>query len=356
MTCPPIDTLQRFALGFLEDEAPVRAHVAACAACAKRMTALDADHAALAAAAKDVVLPKLRRPASRPALWKPLAAAAGLLLAFGVYQLTATRGAAPAALPAPAMAVRPSAPRQPRPTAEESYEAARSELRLRYAMDSERSAPPVEAPVTPAPPPAKMPEAKPEPPAATTFRAPGFNPGVDTAKETQSTFALDVDTASYAVARSYLQRGMRPPPESVRVEEYVNYFRYGDPAPPADAGFLVRLEAAPSPFAKGKHLLRIGVRAKDVDDAARKDAVLTFVIDVSGSMQQENRLGLVKRSLHHLVDRLRPTDRVALVVYGSTAREVLTACASGTGGRRSASTRPARTASCSAPTAWPTTG
>jgi Ca-activated chloride channel family protein len=356
MNCLTSDTLERLALGFLEDERDARAHVAACAACAKRLSALDAGHAALAAAAKDVVIPRVRKPGPRPFTWKPWVAAAFALLVAGAFLLMSPPQESPRA---PA-AMRP----EPSPAAEKPYaeetRAKREELVSAYRLfDTEeaiRSKPlahaPKEDPVTKNLPPAPRPELKPEAapmrkpvappapapsptvveppapeppkegPAVMIFRDPGFNATIDTAKETQSTFGLDVDTASYTLMRSYLERGVLPPPESIRAEEYVNYFRYPDPAP-SDNSFLIRLEAAPSPWARGKHLLRIGLRSKEVADADRKDAVLTFVIDVSGSMAQENRLGLVKKSLTHLIDRLRPTDRVALVVYGSHAHEVL---------------------------------
>jgi Ca-activated chloride channel family protein len=150
----------------------------------------------------------------------------------------------------------------------------------------------------------------------------GTNPAVETETETTSTFALDVDTASYTLVRNYLNRGILPPPEAVRVEEFVNYFRYED-APPAHGTFAIRLEVAPSPFDSKRHLLRIAIVAKEISKRDRKDLVLTFVIDVSGSMDMENRLGLVKKSLRHLVKQLRPTDRVGIVIYGSQARKLL---------------------------------
>jgi len=139
-----------------------------------------------------------------------------------------------------------------------------------------------------------------------------------------STFAMDVDTGSYTLCRSYLDRGHLPPPQAVRVEEFVNYFHYDYPAPdvPAQA-FGVSLDAAPSPFAPGWTLMRVGIKGRPVGSCQRKPAVLTFVIDVSGSMARENRLGLVKRSLGMLLRQLRPDDRVGIAAYGSAGREVL---------------------------------
>lgn len=155
------------------------------------------------------------------------------------------------------------------------------------------------------------------------FQAVGTNPFTATEKDRLSTFGLDVDTASYTVARRFLREGKLPDPASVRVEEFVNFFDYGDPAP-ARGEFALRAEGAPTPFAPADHrLLRFNLRAREVRAESRQAAVLTFVVDVSGSMNQQNRLGLVKQSLGLLLDQLRPADRVGLVVYGDNARAVL---------------------------------
>jgi Ca-activated chloride channel family protein len=155
------------------------------------------------------------------------------------------------------------------------------------------------------------------------FRSTGTNPFVDTEEDRLSTFGLDVDTASYTVARRYLEDGNLPDPDSVRVEEFVNFFDYGDPAPARD-DFALKAEGAPTPFAgPGYRLLRFNVKAREIRPEERKAAMLIFVVDVSGSMDMENRLGLVKRSLELLLGRLRPTDKVGLVVYGSEARVVV---------------------------------
>jgi len=156
------------------------------------------------------------------------------------------------------------------------------------------------------------------------FKSYGTNPFIDTEDDHLSTFGLDVDTASYAVVRRYLNDGHLPPPEAVRVEELVNYFDYGD-APPEEAEFALHAEGAPSPFARGDryYLLRFNLRGREVAAQNRPAAMLTFVVDVSGSMAQENRLGLVKRALGLLLDELRADDRISLVVYGSRGRIVL---------------------------------
>lgn len=153
----------------------------------------------------------------------------------------------------------------------------------------------------------------------------GVNPIIDTEDDHLSTFAIDVDTASYTVMRRFLRDGHLPDKDSVRVEEFINYFRQ-DYAPPAegDGAFAVHLEGAPSPYGEQNyHLLRIGIQGYRIPDELRKDASLVFVIDVSGSMDMENRLGLVKRALHLLVRELRPSDSVGIVVYGSRGRVIL---------------------------------
>lgn len=161
-------------------------------------------------------------------------------------------------------------------------------------------------------------------PDAMYFRPVGTNPFVETARDKLSTFALDVDTGSYALARRYLHDGNLPPAEAIRVEEFVNAQTYGDPAP-RRGDFTLTAEGAASPFAggRGHRLLRFGVKAREIDAADRKSAVLTFVVDVSGSMDRENRLGLVKRALGLLLDELAADDRVGLVVYGSNGRVLL---------------------------------
>ncbi len=167
-------------------------------------------------------------------------------------------------------------------------------------------------------------EVAPEPtPADNSFKDYGVNPFVDTSEDHLSTFALDVDTASYSVARRYVQGGSLPPQEAVRVEEFVNYFDQGY-NPPADSAFSIYADGAPSPFHRdGTHFLRVGIQGYEVPAEERKPASLTFVIDVSGSMDRENRLGLVQESLRLLVQQLNPSDSVAIVVYGSEARMVL---------------------------------
>jgi Ca-activated chloride channel family protein len=157
------------------------------------------------------------------------------------------------------------------------------------------------------------------------FQDYGVNPMVDVEDDNLSTFALDVDTGSYTVARSYVMDGNIPPKDAIRPEEFVNYFDQDYPLPPERSAFAIHLDGAPTPFGETERyqMLRVGIQGYAVPEDERKDVSLTFVIDVSGSMDREDRLELVKRSLELLVERLGRRDRVSIVVYGSEARVVL---------------------------------
>ncbi len=157
------------------------------------------------------------------------------------------------------------------------------------------------------------------------FKNYGVNPFIDTEDDHLSTFATDVDTGSYTVCRGFLQDGHLPPDEAVRVEEFVNYFDYGYAAPQEDV-FAMYAAAAPWKFGEGRknsYLLRLALKAQQISEENRKPAILTFVIDVSGSMGRENRLGLVKKCLRMLVRQLKPEDKIGIAVYGSRGRKVM---------------------------------
>lgn len=161
------------------------------------------------------------------------------------------------------------------------------------------------------------------PPEAMFFRDYGSNPWVDTWEDDLSTFALDVDTGAYSLARRYIEEGHLPPPEAVRVEEFVNAFEQGY-RPPRDGDFGIHLDGAPAPFGQeGETLLRVGIQGRSVREAARRDATLTFVIDVSGSMEEGERLETVKDALGLLVDRMGPGDEIGIVAYSDSAWTVL---------------------------------
>ena len=158
---------------------------------------------------------------------------------------------------------------------------------------------------------------------AAFFKHYGVNPFIDAEDDHLSTFAMDVDTASYTIARRFIRDGYLPDPEAVRVEEFVNFFDYGYQAAEED-DFSTRIEGSPSPFGRENYwLMRVGIQARDVTVENRKDALLILVIDTSGSMARENRLELVKGSVRLLLGQLRPTDEIGIVAYGSHGRVLL---------------------------------
>ncbi len=180
---------------------------------------------------------------------------------------------------------------------------------------------------TPAvPPPVSQPEPEPAPDTVSNtegYTHYGVNPMTLSTRDRLSTFSIDVDTASYSIARRKLQSGQLPPTSSVRVEEFVNAQDYGYTAPTGDAPFAVYLEAAPNPFQDGRHVLRVGVKGAEIDSDDRAPVHLTFLVDVSGSMSSHDKLGLAKRSLHELVENLQPQDTVALATYAGHVARVL---------------------------------
>lgn len=153
----------------------------------------------------------------------------------------------------------------------------------------------------------------------------GVNPFIDTDEDNESTFAADVDTGSYTLARSYINQGMLPPEDAVRVEEFINFFPQGYSMPSEREVFDIQIDGGPTPFTESDsyHVIRVGIQGYDVSERERKDAALTFVIDVSGSMGNDNRLRMVQDSLELLVDQLSPSDTVGIVAYTDTAWVVL---------------------------------
>ena len=149
-----------------------------------------------------------------------------------------------------------------------------------------------------------------------------------------STFSIDVDTASYANARRFLQNGRRPPREAVRVEEFINYFpyRYAPPAAGSDAPFAAHLAVSSAPWAPEHLLVRVAVKGREFAPEARPPANLVFLVDVSGSMSSANKLPLVKASLRQLLGQLRADDRVAIVTYAGASGLALPSTPASRGG------------------------
>jgi len=167
----------------------------------------------------------------------------------------------------------------------------------------------------------------------------GENPFVSVKEQPLSTFSSDVDTASYSNARRFLSEGTLPPKDSIRVEEWLNYFSYAYAPPTGDAPVAIHTEVSECPWQPAHRLVRIGIKARPIEQAAVPARNLVFLVDVSGSMMFPNKLPLLKNGLAMLTRTLRPQDQVALVAYagssglvlpvtpGSKQNEILTALA-----------------------------
>ena len=138
-----------------------------------------------------------------------------------------------------------------------------------------------------------------------------------------STFSIDVDEASYSNVRRYLQNGSIPPAGAVRIEEMINYFDYNYPKPNDQDPFSVNTEISDCPWNQDHHLVHIGLQGKEIPIENLPASNLVFLIDVSGSMDEPNKLPLVQASMKLLVDQLREQDKVAIVVYAGSAGLVL---------------------------------
>ncbi|MCL5991158.1 MAG: von Willebrand factor type A domain-containing protein [Bacteroidetes bacterium] len=145
----------------------------------------------------------------------------------------------------------------------------------------------------------------------------------ETISEPLSTFSIDVDKASYSNVRRFINSGSLPPEDAVRTEELVNYFSYDYPQPTGDVPFAIHTEMAECPWNKSNKLIHIGLQGKKVPLENIPPGNLVFLIDVSGSMQDYNKLPLVKSALRLLIEQLRPQDKVAIVVYAGAAGLVL---------------------------------
>ena len=145
------------------------------------------------------------------------------------------------------------------------------------------------------------------------------NPFLETARAPLSTFSIDVDTASYANVRRFLNQGQLPPKDAVRIEELINYFEYDYPQPGGDAPFSVNTEVASCPWNPKNKIVSIGLQGKKVSLDNVPPSNLVFLLDVSGSMNAPDKLPLLKDSLRVLVNQLTAKDRVAVVVYAGSS-------------------------------------
>ncbi|MDY6481919.1 VWA domain-containing protein [Acinetobacter faecalis] len=143
-----------------------------------------------------------------------------------------------------------------------------------------------------------------------------INPVKRVAEDAVSTFSIDVDTGSYTNVRRYLQRQTRlPPVDAIRIEEMINYFNYDYPQVKSEHPFTLNTEVVASPWKQNAKLIRIGIKANDIEYAQLPAANLVFLVDVSGSMAGKSGLELVKKTLKILTEQLRTQDRVTIVTY-----------------------------------------
>ncbi|MGF1934915.1 MAG: YfbK domain-containing protein [Nostoc sp. ChiQUE02] len=168
----------------------------------------------------------------------------------------------------------------------------------------------------------------PEPQTGSRFNTENYNriednPFHRVGNDPLSTFSIDVDTASYSNVRRFITQGELPPKDAVRIEELINYFTYNYPQPKGDRPFSVTTEVAAAPWNSQHKLVQVGLQGKRLESETLPPSNLVFLIDVSGSMDDPNKLPLVQQSLKLLVNKLRPEDRVSLVVYAGNAGLVL---------------------------------
>tara|TARA_Y100000052_G_scaffold19324_1_gene18979 strand:- start:48439 stop:49926 length:1488 start_codon:yes stop_codon:yes gene_type:complete len=150
------------------------------------------------------------------------------------------------------------------------------------------------------------------------------NPVKRVADEPVSTFSVDVDTASYANTRRFLNDGILPPKDSIRIEELINYFDYTYPVPDsADPPFSTNVSLVPSPWSEENVLMQIGLQGYEIEPDERPPINLTLLVDVSGSMNSQDKLPLAKKALGMLVDQMTENDKIAIVVYAGAAGTVL---------------------------------
>ncbi|MDZ8261941.1 YfbK domain-containing protein [Nostoc sp. ChiQUE01b] len=170
----------------------------------------------------------------------------------------------------------------------------------------------------------------PEPQTGSRFNTENYNriednPFHHVGNDPLSTFSIDVDTASYSNVRRFITQGELPPKDAVRIEELINYFTYNYPQPKDNRPFSVTTEVAAAPWNPQHKLVQVGLQGKRLKSQTLPPSNLVFLIDVSGSMDDPNKLPLVQQSLKLLVNKLRPEDRVSLVVYAGNAGLVLPA-------------------------------
>ncbi len=247
----------------------------------------------------------------------PAAAPAGEVAAPSEEAAVSLAPPTPSAPPAAAVEMESSIQAIASPKGEMAASVARAKL----AAPMPRQAPPPAMgmggdPLAPVRPPSAM-------PGTDSFDHVEDNPFLAVDKNPLSTFSIDVDTASYAITRRMLQNGQQPPKGAVRVEEFINYFDYEYPEPTDGKPFAAHVETAECPWAPGHRLARIGIQGDRMDSGERKPANLVFLLDVSGSMAEPDKLPLVQQAMRVLPGKLESKDKVAIVVYAGNSGVVL---------------------------------
>ena len=260
-------------------------------------------------------------------LARPLAAgfAAGLLLALGACSVSNPDEAGTAAKQEGAVVLADQVRQAPRTELREQVASSASAQLQRKASAQDMAVMPSVA-YAPAPIAGSMPDALPpgyRDEGREQYQKLADNPVHAVAETPVSTFSIDVDTGSYANVRRFLNQGQLPPAEAVRLEELVNYFPYAYPLPTGDTPFGVGTELAVTPWNPQSRLLRIAIKASDMQVAELPPANLVFLVDVSGSMDRREGLPMVQSTLKLLVEQLRAEDKVSLVVYAGSSSVVL---------------------------------
>ena len=149
------------------------------------------------------------------------------------------------------------------------------------------------------------------------------NPFVKTSKEPVSTFSVDADGASYAIMRRHLADGYNIAPASVRIEEFLNYFTFNYASPKGDESVAINAEVGDCPWNPNHHLLRLGIKGRELTTSEMPRANFVFLVDVSGSMASSDKLDLLKRGLTELLYQLNPDDRISLITYSGEVKKLL---------------------------------
>ncbi len=222
-------------------------------------------------------------------------------------------GSPPQAVPGP-VPVNPMVANKPSPLLKKDVEKAEKIAISSERMMEEEARPPEPQSLPPQPPVEFNTEA---------YDAIVENDFLDVAQNPLSTFSIDVDTASYTNIRRFLNSRQLPPKDSVRIEEMVNYFHYDYPQPQGNVPFSVNVDMAECPWAPEHRLVRVGLKGKEIPKEQRPNCNLVFLMDVSGSMGEPNKLPLVKEALKMLVQNLTEKDSVGIVVYAGASGMVL---------------------------------